>query len=134
MCISSSTPVMVLDVRELFFKFQGFGNFRNYFVITYLSCFQYPFANWDHGSEDRASFESVQCIMYFALFLSSLTGFLDAKCGFQSTSSSFRSFYRGIFILNTCLIWKKKICTNGMFSCLQNGIFQFEFPKNFIAL
>ena len=78
--------------------------------------------------------------MHFALFLSSLAGFLDAQCGFQSTFS-FRFFFGGIFILNTYLIWKekkkkkkKKIVQMECFSSLQNGMFLFEFPKDFITL
>ena len=37
MCTYFSTPGMVLDVREVFFRSQGFGSFQNSFVITYFS-------------------------------------------------------------------------------------------------
>ena len=38
-----SIPVMVLDDRVVFFRFQGFDNFQNFFVITFFGCFKYPF-------------------------------------------------------------------------------------------
>lgn len=136
MCVYSSTPAMVLDVREVLFRFQGFRNFQNSFIITYFSILASSifFQTRGNGSKDRASFESVQCIMHFTLFLPFFSWLFGCTMRFTVNIFVFLFFLCRYFYFKYSFNLKETYCTNGMFSCLQIGMFLFEFPKDVTAL